>query len=201
MSQEVKSPKNSVIKTVLSVLWWSAVVLLFLVLVNIIGAKMSGKVPSIFGYSVINIVSGSMEDTISEDSYILIKQADPEDIKRGDIICFYSRDPAIYGALNTHRVVEDPITADGKTEFVTKGDANPVNDKVTVRGEDLVGIYVKRLDALTAFSNALAGNTMIIIFAVLQASLIGMAAFSIIIFRKSKKEPEENNSENPIDKK
>jgi signal peptidase I len=201
MSQEVKSPKSSVIKTVLSVLWWSVVVLLFLVLVNIIGAKMSGKVPSIFGYSVINIVSGSMEDTISEDSYILIKEADPDDIKRGDIICFYSRDPAIYGALNTHRVVEDPITADGKTEFVTKGDANPVNDKVTVRGEDLVGIYVKRLDALTAFSNALAGNTMIIIFAVLQASLIGMAAFSIVIFRKSKKEPEENNSENPIDKK
>ena len=51
-----------VVKAVLSAIWWAALILLAVLLVNIIGAKMRGEVPRVFGYSVMNIVSGSMDD-------------------------------------------------------------------------------------------------------------------------------------------
>ena len=200
MISEKETKKKSVFSIILSSLWWCAVALLFLLLVSVFGAKISGKVPSVFGYSVMNIVSGSMEDEIPEGSYILIKKVSPEEVKRGDVICFYSSDPMIYGVPNTHRVVEEPIINDGNIEFVTKGDANVVKDGETAKGENLIGVYVKRLDGITAFSNALSGNLLIILFIGLQLCLIGMAAYSITVLKKTKNESE-NNSETSIDKK
>lgn len=194
-----QNSKKSVLSIILSAVWWCAVAILFLLLANVIGAKMKGKVPSVFGYSVVNIVSGSMEDEIPQGSYILIKRVAPEEVKRGDIICFYSTDPAIYGMPNTHRVVEDPISVNGAIEFVTQGDANPVPDKQTAKGDMLIGVYVNRLDALNSFSKAIEGNTLLIVFIVIQVCLIGMAAYSIVLI-KTRKEDEETPKD-PGDKK
>ena len=47
------------IRYTLSALWWCVLLLLFALLVCIIGAKLRGEVPKIFGYSVMQIVSGS----------------------------------------------------------------------------------------------------------------------------------------------
>jgi signal peptidase len=200
MSSKIKVSKKNILKTFFSALWWCAVVLLALILINIFGAKLTGKVPKVFGYSIINIVSGSMEDEIPEGSYILIKRIDTQKTNQDDIICFYSRNPQIYGMPNTHRVAEDPIRNGEKIEFVTKGDANPTNDKETARGEDVIGIYVKRLDKLTAISDALSGKTMIIIFAAMQLCFIGVAICSIIAMVK-RKDPHEDNNDTSIDKK
>ena len=186
MNSEKKTKKKSALGITLSTLWWSAVVLLVLLLVNILGAKMTGNVPRVFGYSIMNIVSGSMEDEIPRGSYILIKKVEPEKVKRGDVICFYSTDPQIYGLPNTHRVVEDPINNNGSIEFVTRGDANPINDKETAKGENLIGVYVKRLDTLTAFSNALKGNMMIFVIISLQICMFGMALFAVIAIKVNK---------------
>ena len=186
MNSEKKTKKKSALGITLSALWWSTVVLLILLLVNILGAKMTGNVPRVFGYSIMNIVSGSMEDEIPRGSYILIKKVEPEKVKRGDVICFYSTDPQIYGLPNTHRVVEEPINNNGSIEFVTRGDANPINDKETAKGENLIGVYVKRLDTLTAFSNALKGNMMIFVIISLQISMFGMATYAVIAFKGSK---------------
>ena len=57
MNSEKKTKKKSALGITLSALWWSAVVLLILLLVNILGAKMTGNVPRVFGYSIMNIVS------------------------------------------------------------------------------------------------------------------------------------------------
>lgn len=186
MNSEKKTKKKSALGITLSALWWSAVVLLILLLVNILGAKMTGNVPRVFGYSIMNIVSGSMEDEIPKGSYILIKKVEPEKVKRGDVICFYSTDPQIYGLPNTHRVVEEPINNNGSIEFVTRGDANPINDKETAKGENLIGVYVKRLDTLTAFSNALKGNMMIFVIIGLQTCMFGMAVYAVTALRKNK---------------
>ena len=100
------------VKKVCGVLWWIALALLAVMMFSIIGAKMQGKVPHIFGYSVVNIVSGSMGETIPQGSYILVEKVDPEEIKKEDIICFYSTDPSISGLPNTHRVIEDPVVTE-----------------------------------------------------------------------------------------
>lgn len=168
------------IRTILSVLWWICVILLAILVFHIFRARMNGEVPRVFGYSVVNIVSGSMEDEIPTGSYILIREIAPEEVKRGDIICFYSTDPAIYGMPNTHRVVEEPIRRADGIEFITRGDANPGNDAVAARGDRLVGVYVKRLDALAGLAGALHGKTVILLIIALQIGLCAMVVYTLV---------------------
>jgi signal peptidase I len=158
-----------ILKAIASVLWWTITLVVLAAVVGIMAKKIKGEIPYFFGYSIMNVVSGSMEDTIPEHSYILIQKTDPAEIRKGDIICFFSDDPAIKGFPNTHTVVEDPIHTEHGIEFVTKGDANPVKDSETAKGDKLIGRYVKRLDALTKFSRALDGGGMLIISSVLPA--------------------------------
>ena len=180
------------IKIVASAVWWCVLAIVVALLVNVIGAKMSGKVPSVFGYSVLNIVRGSMEDEIPSGSYILIKKTDAGEIEKGDVICFYSTDPKIYGLPNTHRVVEEPIVTENGIELVTKGDANPINDKQTAKGDRIVGVYVKRLDGLTAFSDSLGQGTLVIVIICLLFSTIFMIGCAAVISASNKKSKQQD---------
>ena len=182
--------KKELIKKALGIIWWACTLLLAAILINIIAAKFTGKVPRVFGYSIINIVSGSMEDEIPQDSYILIKKIDASEVKRDNIICFYSTDPTIYGMPNTHRVVEDPIKTDTGYEYVTRGDANFINDKVNARGDRLIGVYVKNLDGLTAFTKFISDKSFLVIVIGLQVAVIAMVAYSLIVKRQGGEDEE-----------
>ena len=57
------------------------------------------------GYTVFRITTGSMRPAYDTDTLILVKKTDPAEIKVGDVISFYSADPALDGAVNTHRVI------------------------------------------------------------------------------------------------
>ena len=195
MTSEAKTKIKKTVKITSSVAWWCLMALLFALIVNIIGAKMAGKVPSVCGYSIMHIVSGSMEDEIPQGSYVLIKRISPDKVKIDDVICFYSDDPAIYGLPNTHRVIKDPIRVGEGFEFVTKGDANPAEDHVTAKGDRLIGVYVDTIDTLTVISSAMSNNILLVVFIVLQLSIIGMVVYATVLIKKSKK----NNSEPPID--
>ena len=190
IAKKLKSLKT--IKMVLATLWWGAVIGLALLLVSIIGAKLKGEVPQFFGYSVMQIVSGSMEDEIPTGTYILIKRVEASQIKENDIICFFSDDKLIQGYPNTHRVVEPPIQGENGLEFVTKGDANPIKDGVTAKEEKLIGRHVKNLNGLTAFTKALEGNGMIVLMMVIMAASMAMIGYSA--FAKIKNEGKETEN-------
>lgn len=106
----------------------------------------NGKVPYIFGYRVLQVISDSMTPTISDETCIIIKKVDMEDIKIGDIITFVSEAADIRGYLNTHRV-HDIVTdeATGETLFITKGDAYAQPDLLPVQYEQVAGRYVGEL--------------------------------------------------------
>lgn len=55
----------------------------------------SGKTPNIAGYSFLRITTGSMEPTYGVDTMIVVKKTEPSEIKVGDVISFYSSDPAL----------------------------------------------------------------------------------------------------------
>ncbi len=183
-----KEKTVKITKTVFSVLWWILLLLSALLLVSVLSAKARGKVPKVFGYSVMRIVSKSMEPTIEQDSYILVKDIAPEEVKNGDIICFYSDDPVIYGFPNTHRVVAEPYVGnDGDVYFTTAGDNSPANDKVAAKGERLIGIYAGDLNFLEAFERILSKNTVMIFVIVIEACFFIIALFSILKGREGKK--------------
>ena len=98
----------------------------------------AGQVPQVLGYSVFRVMTGSMEPEIREDSLLVVKKTPPEDIVPGDIISFFSPDPMLEGAVNTHRVVRIE-KENGRTQFITKGDANVIEDTYPVDASALVG--------------------------------------------------------------
>lgn len=117
-----------------------AVVLIILSLFALLTVVMtpSGQVPQVMGYSILQVLTGSMEPTIPEGSMLLIQQTEPDTLQPGDIISFFSPDPLLDGALNTHRIQE--VLTDGDTlEFITKGDANFLEDQQPVSARQVVG--------------------------------------------------------------
>ena len=118
-----------IVKIALTILGSAVFAALLSVTVYIMVCGCIGKTASIFGYSVLKVVSGSMEPSIHEGDYIYIKRTDTDSLKAGDIISFYSQDDSIKGEINTHRISE--VLSDGT--FVTKGDANKTEDSVTVQ--------------------------------------------------------------------
>ena len=117
-----------------------AIVLIILSLFALLTVVMtpSGQVPQVMGYSILQVLTGSMEPAIPEGSMLLIRQTEPETLQAGDIISFFSPDPLLDGALNTHRIQE--VLDDGDTlEFITKGDANFLEDQQPVSARQVVG--------------------------------------------------------------
>ncbi len=98
------------------------------------------KVPSVFGYSFMQVATGSMEPTIPTGSVIIVQQTEAAQIKVGDVITFYSPDPTIKDLPNTHRVTA--ISADsGAPVFTTRGDAGFEDDPYPVPADRLIGVY------------------------------------------------------------
>lgn len=97
-----------------------------------------GKVPALFGLSMLTVLTGSMAPALPENSLILVRLTPPQQIKVGDIITFYTDIAGYSGVVNTHRVAG--ITAqDGAAAFRTRGDANALEDTSLVPADRLVG--------------------------------------------------------------
>lgn len=110
------------------------------------------KYPTFAGYTMMIVLSPSMEDTIKTGDLILVKTAEPESIKGesaagaqdGDIISFFDPDSEKQSVL-THRCVEVTTDKEGKLAFKTKGDNNISEDISLAPAENLIGTYITRI--------------------------------------------------------
>lgn len=100
-----------------------------------------GETPSIGGYMALRVTTGSMAPTYDIDTLIVVKKTDPSKVKEGDVISFYSSDPALNGAVNTHRVVAVK-QENGHYTYQTKGDGNNAVDPYEADGDYLLGTVV-----------------------------------------------------------
>ena len=114
---------KSKLKTLGSVLITLLVILELLVIVFIVFSKISGNVPSAFGYQLYVVVSPSMEPQIEVGDVILSKEYDGEALKVGDVVTYLGKTGDMSGKMITHEIVR----IDGD-EIVTKGTANQTED-------------------------------------------------------------------------
>lgn len=102
---------------------------------NIFNVKVLKKdMTSIFGYTLLEVMSSSMEPAISKEDFIIINQQDKK-YKKGDIITFYDDSKM----LVTHRIIKIE-----KDKILTKGDHNKTEDNAILK-EKIVGKYVLRI--------------------------------------------------------
>ena len=153
----------------------------------------SGQVPQVMGFSILQVLTGSMEPTIPEGSMLLIQETDPKSLQPGDIISFFSPDPSLDGALNTHRIQQ--VVAESDTlEFITKGDANFLEDQQPVAAEQVVGKVIFISPTLGKFvrliSNPLVFGLAILLplAAMLIANLVRAMRSAVQLAKKEEEE-------------
>lgn len=119
----------------------------------------SGDVPSVAGYSMFRVLTGSMSPEIPTNTLIVVRSVPLEEVQVGDIISFYSADPSLNGMVNTHRVTKVDPSAQTIT---TKGDANALEDRYPVTADRLIGVMVFRSHGLGVMAR-LINNPLIFI--------------------------------------
>ncbi|XXM72923.1 signal peptidase I [Lysinibacillus sphaericus] len=88
------------------------------------------KIPAIFGYKPMTVLTNSMKPEISAGDIVLVKETEVGDIRKGDILTFETTG----GKVITHRVSQ--VTQGG---FITKGDNNNVADKKKADPSNVLG--------------------------------------------------------------
>lgn len=90
------------------------------------------EIPDFMGYKPFIVLSGSMEPAVMTGDLVITQSVDPAALQAGDVIAYrYGQETVI-----THRI-RQVTEKDGLRAFITKGDANNVEDNV-MPTEDLV---------------------------------------------------------------
>lgn len=99
---------------------------------TLIKSEVTGEVPELAGRQLYIVLGSSMEPTVSPGSLLVVKAVDPAALKREDMITFI--DPANPSRVIGHRIVEID-----ELNFITRGDANKMNDPEPVPAENILG--------------------------------------------------------------
>ncbi|HAC02895.1 MAG TPA: signal peptidase I [Eubacterium sp.] len=132
--------------------------------------------PGVIGFKSYRVLSASMEPKYHVGSLVYVKQVDMDSINTGDVITFHISE----SNLVTHRVVEKDSIRKG---FITKGDANEVNDGGLVTYDSVVGkvmFDIPLLGYVSSFMSSLYGKCLVI------GVLIVMMALEILYNRMEK---------------
>ena len=102
-----------------------------------------------FGYTIFQVITGSMEDTIKINDIVIVKLTD--EVEVGDIITYRSGHDFV-----THRV----IRFEGK-KIVTQGDANNTEDKPIIK-ELVVGKVIHIFSNVEVWMNVIKTREVIL---------------------------------------
>ena len=146
---------------------------------------LKSPVPSVFGYSALTVKTGSMSGTIEIGDLIIIK--DTGDYEIGDIVTFLQKGDSI---PTTHRIIDS--REDGS--FITKGDANNVQDALPVSKDIILGEVVKVLPEVGLFAERVQSEGWIYIVALLL--ILGGGTVLVQSLFRSEDEQDKNNGKN-----
>lgn len=181
MSEKRTGLTEKIINIVLDVLIFLFGLILLVSIYKSIQIKVLGNdYSSFFGYSVFEVKTGSMADTINIGDWIIVKSS-PK-IQLNDIVT-YKQD----GEFITHRVVEAY-----KGTYITKGDANTAKDD-PIKQEQIVGRVSKILPHFGIIRKTIF-NPLVLVMLIITIYLIGYAT------KKNKVEAEKNNNSNKLDR-
>lgn len=136
MENQVKE-KMSTGRIIVDILIWILVIFAALITFSVFSSQANGGVANIFGNMPVTIQTNSMAPTFQAGDLIIDKTVtNASSLKAGNIITFWT---TIEGkrVKNTHKIIE--VKTDGS--FVTRGDANDINDTSPVSPSDVIGVF------------------------------------------------------------
>lgn len=155
-----------VARTIKNVLCWTLIAVLAVMVVIFLTMRINGETPSIFGYTLHRVQTGSMEPTLHVGDVLLNKNVDDSStLEVGDIITFQGG--AFFDNRHvTHRIIVKPQTEDGVLKLQTMGDANDVADPV-IEASAVESVFVTKIEFLNVIYNFFLSPWGLIIFILL----------------------------------
>lgn len=157
MNTEVKQKLTfrEILKLLSTIISWTVFALLVICAIFLLYYFIATKIYVVSGgkyepkFALYTIISGSMTPNINVyDVVVDVRVDNPEDIKIGDVITFYSDAPEVHGGTITHRVISIIKNSDGTYNYQTKGDFNLVEDSTTVSFNQIIGKVALRIPGL-----------------------------------------------------
>lgn len=156
-----------VARVVKNVVCWTLIVVLVFAVITFLLTRVSGGTPSVFGYTVQRVSTGSMEPELMVGDVILSKEVDDVmALEVGDIITFKGGSQFGNDVNVTHRVVVAPQEENGVIMLQTKGDANDVADN-PISFDRVQSKYIRTVGFLTKLYSVFLSPWGLIIFIVL----------------------------------
>ncbi len=185
--------KKSIFRKISNILLTCILIILVVVVIFTVIAKVSGNTPSVFGYMIFRVSSGSMEPELMVGDIILTKEVtDIETVEVGDVVTFQCTEGEMAGELLTHKVIVAPYLENGQYWIQTRGVAAPEwDDGEKFTKDQLVGEMI----CVIPFLGAIYGF-FLTPWGLLVAILLIILAFSgefINIYKLTKKEDNLDN--------
>lgn len=184
---EKKVEKKSFIKSFLNIisniLLVALSVFIIYMLVFMFKGMKGNETPTILNHQIYVVRSNSMNPTFKTGSLLVVKLVNTGDIQINDIITYRRPNDSI---ATTHRVV-DIIEDDGRA-FVTRGDANNVDDPVPVSENHVVGTVSTAIPLLGYLIGFVRTKQGLLVVIIIPALLIILSQIIHLIKQENKKE-------------
>ena len=140
-----------------------AIIILSFAVITFLLTRFTGGTPSLFGYTLQRVSSGSMVPELEVGDVILSRNVgESDELKVDDIITFDGSDQ--FGEKNvTHRIIVAPYEANGVVMLQTKGDANDIVDN-PIEFSRVKSIVLKKLSFLRTIYDMFLSPWGLIIF-------------------------------------
>ena len=140
-----------------------AIIILSFAVITFLLTRFTGGTPSLFGYTLQRVSSGSMVPELEVGDVILSRNVgESDELKVDDIITFDGSDQ--FGEKNvTHRIIVAPYEANGVVMLQTKGDANYIADN-PIAFSRVQSLMLKKLDFLRTIYDLFLSPWGLIIF-------------------------------------
>ena len=191
MKKEKASRIKSIIKAVFNLLSYLILAGLTIFIVYMLVFMLKGmngdEPPTVLDHQIYIVQSNSMSPTFKTGSLLIIKKVDATAIRENDIITFRrNRD----NVATTHRVMR--ILNDEGLQFVTRGDANNVDDPLPVSAEDVSGIVVASLPYIGYFIGFIRTKQGLLVCIIIPALILMI--FQVLKLLKEEKKKERKPS-------
>ena len=170
---------RTLIHIIFKILSWALFIILLLIAIFLIYYYIANRIYVSKGtgyepkFSIYTIATGSMTPNINQfDAVINMRIDDPNDLKVGDVITFRSSSPTTVAMTITHRIKAITEDSEGNVCFVTKGDANPIEDESCAKYENVIGKVIIRIPGLGHIQRFLASGVGWLLFILIPALVI-----------------------------
>ncbi len=167
-----------IVSTVFLIIVIAVVVLIFI-------TRITGHVPSVFGFSVFRVQTDSMTPTLEVGDVIIDKKIAPEDIKKGDIITYDCLNGELAGQTITHRVVTEPECRNGTYYYQTQGDRADSQLDAVISYDQVEGKYIKKIPWMNHVYSFFLSPYGLITFIFIILVLFGYEMIALVVSYKS----------------